>query len=209
MVRSLLASVGDRQPSPPRSVVSASTLLIAMLLLTADPASAEWRIDEQPAEEGDGTALTAETYSRSGAARLEVGCTADDLLYAGVEYAGHLTGADQLRVAYRVDGRGSIEGPWPTAPATGALRVYTTTPIYVDELVRRLRRGATMMVDIELLPELSFDLIGSEETILTVLRRCGGEPPAPAPEMAEEDDGHQEEDHDRPAYLPSQPMPDH
>ena len=179
------------------------------LVLVAAPARAEWTVDERPAEEGDGTALTAETFSESGTARLEVGCTPDDLLYAGVEYVGHMTAADQLRVAYRVDGRGSIQGFWPTAPATGALRVYNTTPVYVDELVRRLRLGSMATVDIELLPRLVFDLQGSEEAFLPVLRRCGDEPPLPAAVDGEngEDGDDEAASPDAPRDAPGDPTP--
>ena len=134
-----------------------------------------------------------------------MGCTAADLLYAGFEYVGHTTAADQLRVAYRVDNRGSIQGRWPTAPATGALRVYNTTPVYVDELVRRLRRGSTVVVDIELLPRLVFDLTGSEEAFLPVLRRCGGEPPPPG--EVESEDGEEAEEAATASHGPGDPTP--
>ena len=185
--------------------LSRPLLLLSGLLFLAAPARAEWAVAERPAEEGDGTALAAEAFSESGTGRLEVGCTSDDLLYAGVEYVGHMTAADQLRVAYRVDGRGSIQGHWPTAPATGALRVYNTTPVYVDELVRRLRRGATVAVDIELLPRLIFDLAGSEEAFLPVLRRCGDEPPLPAAEDGE--NGEDREDEAASPNAPGDPTP--
>jgi hypothetical protein len=153
-------------------------LCLAAFLLLAAPARAEWTVAEMPVEEDGASALAAETYSASGEARLAVGCTAEDVLYVGIEYVGHATTADQLRVAYRVNGGGSIQGRWPTSPAMGSLRVYNTIPVYVDEMVRRLRRGSRMTVDIELLPRLAFDLAGSDDAITRVMQRCGGETPS-------------------------------
>jgi hypothetical protein len=185
----------------PALAAAGSALLFAAVALAvmtaAGPARAAWEVTETPGEEG-GSTLAAEVFSQSGAGRLAVGCTPEDVLYVGIEYVGHVTAADELRVAYRVDGRGSIQGRWPTAPADGALRVYNTTGIYVDEMVRRLRRGRWLAVEIELLPRLRFDLMGSDDAISLIMQRCGGETVPPVVEPGEEgeasEDGEDTED---------------
>jgi hypothetical protein len=178
-------------------------ILPAALLLLAGPARADWSVTEMPTDEG-GTTLAAESYSRSGEGRLSVGCTPEDVLYVGLEYVGHVTAAERLRVAYRVDGRGSIQGRWPTSPADGALRVYNTTDVYVDEMIRRVRQGTRLRVDIELLPHLVFDLAGSEQAVATVMQRCGGENPSPVVETGDPAEAEAEE---APPPGPTEPTP--
>ncbi|NBB83778.1 MAG: hypothetical protein GVY28_10275 [Alphaproteobacteria bacterium] len=59
-------------------------------------------------------------------------------------------------------------------------------------MVRRLRRGRRLAVDIELLPRLRFDLMGSDDAITQIMQRCGGETAPPVVEPGEDGEASEE-----------------
>lgn len=156
------------------------------LILAAGPAGAGWEVHERALGDGDGLAVAAEAFALSGEARVSVGCRPDGLRFVALDYVGYRTGADALRVLYRVDSRNAIGALWPTAEHS-VLRIYNSDPVYVAEFARRTMAGWRLNLDVELLPELEFSLRGSHRAISAALARCREITETPAEE--EDEDG--------------------
>lgn len=166
-------------------------MLVGLVLATVigtESRAATWSL-RAPGGAGDGVpAVAAEAYSRSGEARLAVGCTGQGLLFSSLEYVGYETVASTLRVVYRVDGRNEIAARWPVEPRDGTLLLYQSNDVYLQEFARRLMRGNWMRLEVEVLPPLTFSLDGSRDVIAAVLNRCG----RPGEEGREEESGGEE-----------------
>ena len=140
---------------------------------SVDSRAAAWELREQ-VEVGEArVVLTADAFARSGAARLSLGCTAGGLLYASLDYVGYDTASSALRVAYRVDGRNEISTRWRVEPRDSELLLYSTSPVYLQELSRRVIDGSWLVLSVELLPPLRFSLSGSQDPVTQVLDHCG------------------------------------
>ncbi len=160
------------------------------LSLAAGRAGAGWEVHERALADGDGLAVAAEVFAASGEARVSVGCRPDGMRFVALDYVGYRTGADALRVLYRVDSRNAIGALWPTAEHS-VLRIYNSDPVYVAEFARRTMAGWRLSLDVELLPELEFSLRGSHRAISAALARCREINDAPPEEEGEdgEEDG--------------------
>ena len=101
--------------------------------------------------------------------------------------------ADSLTVRYRVDGRNPIDALWPREPAFNALLLYNSNETFVGEFGRRVAEGNWLVIDVEVLPTLRFNLRGSRDAVEAVATWCddvpgeevpgeGGGPGGPAPD---------------------------
>ncbi|NBC31972.1 MAG: hypothetical protein GVY13_04785 [Alphaproteobacteria bacterium] len=169
-----ILQVGDRAAArPAKGLIVLAAALLATLWLAAEGRAASWSLRAPGGPGGGGPSIAAEAYSRSGEARLAVGCTENGLLFSSLDYVGYETVAERLRVAYRVDGRNVIAAPWPVEPREGTLLLYQSNDVYLQEFARRLMRGNWLRLEVELLPPLTFALDGSRDAIAAVLDRCG------------------------------------
>ena len=186
-------------PTPKRPAAVLRGLLLAFMLsavaLPATGRASAWDIRAPSAVPERGPILAADSYALSGDARLSFGCTANGVLFAGLHYVGYETVASALRVAYRVDGRNEIAVRWLVEPRDTELLLYSSNPVYVHELARRVMRGNWLNLSVELLPRLRFSLAGSSRTVSQVLDLCGnsagdpGDPFAPDDQTAEAEAG--------------------
>lgn len=178
------------------SLAAACRLALTLALLVSagsEGRAASWSVRTPGG--GAGPAIVAEAYSRSGEARLTVGCTNAGLLYSALELVGHETVASSLRVVYRVDGRNAIAAGWPVHPRDGALLLYQSNDVYLQEFARRLMRGSRLRLTVELLAPLTVSLDGSRDAISAVLAHCGsagggeGEDESPQQDNGADPDG--------------------
>ena len=155
-----------------RSLIPAAT---AALCCLPGAAGADWVVNERQTE--DGATIVAETFARTGDARLVVGCTAERLQYTSLEYLGYDSAADSLTVRYRVDGRNPIDALWPREPTFNALLLYNSNQTFVREFARRVAEGNWLVIDVEVLPTLRFNLRGSRDAVEAVAAWCDDAPP--------------------------------
>lgn len=160
--------------------------VMGALVAGPPPAAAAWEfrtdtLTVRDSDTGGGeilTSLHAWARSEDGNAVVEVTCSAGRQVFVTLDYVGFDTSAGTVRVLYQVDGLNPIVSRWQAVESPlDTLTAITTNPVYTAEMVRRLIAGDRLVLDVETLPRLRFDLVGSRAVLEPLLETCEEERP--------------------------------
>jgi len=91
---------------------------------------------------------------------------------ATISYGGFTTGSNELRVRYQLDGRPDITALWPVDHTKPGIEVFNLDRRFVDALAAGVIEHSRLLVFVETLPVLTFDLAGSRVPVSRVRTAC-------------------------------------